>query len=119
MPYLVIYIIHVARILKEIKNDYDERRRNRPSNNATRNNQNNAFSQQVDGDNAYQPLIRQRDRKDNNQDQINVLENIQCGICLDPFDQDSNSETVQQLSCEQNHVFHSECISVWLAKIGE
>ena len=86
--------------LWRLKLYYDARRRNRPSNNATRNNQNNAFSQQVDGDNAYQPLIRQRDRKDNNQDQINVLENIQCGICLDPFDQDSNSETVQQLSCE-------------------
>ena len=124
MPYLVIYVIHVARILKEIKNDYDERRRNRPSNNATRNNQNNAFSQQVDGDNANQPLMRYQERQDrqstqdDNEDEINVLEYIQCGICLDPFDKDSNSETMQ-LSCEQNHVFHSECISVWLAKIGE
>ena len=96
-------------------------------NDTTPNNQNNASSQQVDGDNANQPLMRYQERQDrqdrqstqdDNEDEINVLEYIQCGICLDPFDKDSNSETMQ-LSCEQNHVFHSECISVWLAKKGE
>ena len=121
--------MYVVTVLRELNEHYDELSCcfRSSSNDATPNYQNNASSQSIDTDYTNQPLIRQQDRRDkwdkqdrkeSNEDEIEVLEYIQCGICLDPCDQDSNSDLVQ-LSCEQNHVFHSECISVWLAKKGE
>ena len=37
--------------------------------------------------------------------------NISCAICLEEFKEEA---TIHSLSCDENHVFHPQCIELWL-----
>lgn len=40
-----------------------------------------------------------------------IEKNMCCAICLEEFEED---ETIHALSCDTNHVFHPQCINIWL-----